>query len=120
MGGWSYLILGILFEVVGTFCLKLSHGFSNLMPSVFGFLFFAIAICFVTLSAKTLDVGIVYAVWAGAGIVLITLIGTLWFAEQLTWPKLLFILLILVGVVGLHQVSKEEIVEDQSHVNSVK
>lgn len=120
MGGWTLLMLGIVFEVAGTFCLKLSHGFSNLLPSVLCFAFFAVALSLITLSAKTLDVSIVYAVWSGVGIVLITLIGALWFAEQISLQKLFFIALIIAGVFGLHQVSTEAETTEPEHVHSVK
>lgn len=107
MSGWGYLALGILFEVAGTFCLKLSSGFVNLLPSVLCFVFFVIALSLINLSAKTLDISIVYAVWSGAGIVLITGLGVLFFTEPMSPGRLFFITLILVGVLGLHSVSNE-------------
>lgn len=107
MSGWSYLALGILFEVAGTFCLKLSSGFANLLPSVLCFVFFVIALSLINLSAKTLDISTVYAVWSGAGVVLITCLGVLYFDEQMSPGRLFFIALILVGVLGLHSISTE-------------
>lgn len=120
MGGWSLLMLGILFEVAGTYCLKLSHGFTNLLPSILCFGFFAIALSLITLSAKTLDISIVYAVWSGAGIVLITIIGAFFFAEHFTLQKFFFITLILVGVLGLHQISSETELPESEHVHSAE
>ncbi|MDO6563557.1 multidrug efflux SMR transporter [Amphritea sp. 1_MG-2023] len=112
MNGWILLLLGIVFETAGTTCIKLSNGFSHLLPSVLTFVFFAIALSLITLSAKTIDVSVVYAVWSGVGIMLISLIGTFYFAEQITLPKMLFIGLILIGVIGLHQVSHQPVETD--------
>lgn len=120
MNGWSLLMLGILFEVSGNYCLKLSDGFSNLLASIGCFAFFAIAIALITLSAKTLDVSIVYAIWSGVGVVLVTVIGALFFAEQITLTKLFFIALILVGVLGLHYVSPDQSKGEGQHVDSTQ
>ncbi|WP_370279521.1 multidrug efflux SMR transporter [Pontibacterium sp.] len=117
MTGWSLLMLGIVFEVAGTFCLKLSNGFSNITASVLCFAFFAVALSLITLSAKTLDVSIVYAVWSGVGIVLITLLGVLFFQEAISPGRIGFIVLILVGVLGLHHESNPEQPETE-HVHT--
>ena len=105
MSGWTFLLLGIAFEVAGTYCLKLSQGFSNLLPSVSCFLLFAVAISLIIMAAKSIDVSIVYAVWSGVGIVMVTTFGVLFFQEQITTSRLLFISLILIGVIGLHSAS---------------
>ena len=84
MSAWAFLILGIAFEVMGSFCLKLSHGFTNLLPSVFGFIFFIIALSLITISAKAIDNGVVYAVWSGVGIVIISVIGMSYFGEAIS------------------------------------
>ncbi|RTE66281.1 multidrug efflux SMR transporter [Amphritea opalescens] len=115
MNGWVLLLLGIVFETAGTTCIKLSDGFSHLLPSVLTFAFFSIALTLITLSAKTIDVSVVYAVWSGVGIMLISLIGTFYFAEPTTLPKLFFIALILIGVIGLHQVSHQSVETDNVH-----
>ncbi len=105
MNAWALLILGIVFEVMGSFCLKLSHGFTNLWPSLFGFVFFVIALSLITLSAKILDIGVVYAVWSGVGIVIISTIGMSYFGEAISIKKIACISLILIGVLGLHSES---------------
>ncbi|WP_027858195.1 DMT family transporter [Marinobacterium jannaschii] len=105
MSGWTFLLLGIAFEVAGTYCLKLSQGFSNLVPSVSCFVLFAVAISLIIMAAKTIDVSIVYAVWSGVGIVMVSTFGVLVFQEQISAARLLFIAMILIGVIGLHSVS---------------
>lgn len=120
MSGWTLLIIGIAFEVAGSLCLKLSHGFQNFVPTILCFFFFAIALSMINLSVKTLEISTAYAVWSGVGVVIITLIGAIWFAESVTFIKLVFISLILIGVFGLHQVSTKTPKSESDHVHSIK
>jgi len=102
MQSWLYLTGAILLEVAGTSCMKLSEGFSRLIPSVLIFIFYALSFVGLTIALKKIDVGIAYAVWAGIGTALIAVIGVLYFEETLTLVKALSILLIILGVVGLN------------------
>ncbi|MBE9059052.1 MULTISPECIES: multidrug efflux SMR transporter [Sphaerospermopsis] len=99
---WFYLIIAILFEVSGTICMKLSQEFTKLFPSVFIFVFYGLCLTFLTLSLRKLEVSIVYAVWAGLGTVLISIIGIVWFRESFTLMKFVSIVLIIVGVISLN------------------
>ncbi|NND83227.1 MAG: multidrug efflux SMR transporter [Gammaproteobacteria bacterium] len=112
MSPWTYLALGILFEVVGTSALKMSDGFTQWLPSSICILGFMTALYMLSQSVRTLDISVVYAIWCGAGIVLIALIGVFFFSEVLTPLKILFIALIVIGVVGLQVV--ERAAADQS------
>jgi small multidrug resistance pump len=99
---WIYLILGIVFEVSGTTCMKLSEGFSRLVPSIGMFVFYALCFTFLTLSFKRIEVSVAYAVWSGLGTALIASIGIGWFEESASPIKLISIVLILLGVIGLN------------------
>ena len=101
MSAWTYLAIGIVLEVIGTSCLKFSQGFSHLLPGIAGLVCFLFALICISLSVKTLELGVVYAIWSGCGIAIITLIGIFAFSESVSPQKLLFIGLILIGVVGL-------------------
>ena len=101
MSGWIYLFIAILFEAAGTTCMKLSNGFSAIIPSVLLFVFYMLSFYFMTLALKTVDISIAYAVWAGVGVALITLIGVFFFKENLNLIKVVSIILIVVGVIGL-------------------
>ena len=101
MNAWTYLIIGIFFETAGTTALKLSNGFSNLGPSLLCVVFFIISLYLVSLSVRSIDISVAYAVWSGVGVVMIALVGALYFQESLTPSKLMFIGLIVAGVVGL-------------------
>lgn len=96
-----YLVMAILFEVVGTTSMKLSYGFTKLGPSILLFIFYFLSFTFLTLSLKRLDVSLAYAIWSGLGTLLIALIGTFYFHEPMTMIKCVSLLFIIVGVVGL-------------------
>ena len=99
---WTILTAAILLEVSGTVSMKLSDGFSKLVPSVLIFVFYAASFALLTLALKKIDLSIAYAVWAGAGTALIAIIGILFFKEPATMIKGISIVLIIAGVVGLN------------------
>ena len=99
---WLYLILAILLEVSGTTCMKLSEGFTKLVPSILLFVFYTLSLGMLTLALKRIDVSVAYAVWSGVGTALIATIGVLWFREPATALKLVSLVLIIAGVVGLN------------------
>ncbi|MEL7451991.1 MAG: multidrug efflux SMR transporter [Pseudomonadota bacterium] len=101
MSGWIYLGIAILLEIVATTLLKLSDGFENY---VWGFSSIACySLCFFAMAPalKLLPVGTVYAIWSGIGIVAIVGIGAFFFDERLALIQYGYIILILVGAVGL-------------------
>jgi small multidrug resistance pump len=99
---WLYLALAILLEVSGTTCMKLSEGFTKVVPSILLFVFYTLSFAMLTLALKKLDVSIAYAVWSGVGTALIAAIGVLWFREPATALKFISLGLIIIGVVGLN------------------
>jgi len=78
--------------------MKLSDGFTKLLPSVLIFIFYGISFTAMTLSLKKLDLSLAYTVWAGAGVGLMTLVGVRLFHEELTLTKAAAFSLILAGV----------------------
>jgi small multidrug resistance pump len=102
MQSWLYLAGAILLEVAGTSCMKLSEGFTKLVPSILIFVFYILSFVGLTIALKKIDVSIAYAIWAGIGTALIAVIGIVYFKESLTPVKVLSILLIIAGVVGLN------------------
>ena len=102
MNYYYLLLLAIIFEVFGTTCMKLSEGFSKLLPSILIFVFYAISFTVFTFALKKLDVSIAYAIWAGLGTALITVIGIFWFKEPVNALKMASLVLVVVGVVGLN------------------
>ena len=68
---------------------------------------FILALIALSQSVKSLEIGVVYAIWSGVGITLITLIGLLFFHESISFAKLFFIALIVIGVIGLQLVTSD-------------
>ncbi|MBB6241221.1 SMR family transporter [Rhodanobacter sp. MP1X3] len=106
MNAWLTLSLAILAEVIGTSALKASEGFSRLLPSVVVVAGYGVAFYFLSLTLKHIPVGIAYAVWSGAGTVLITLIGVLAFRQKIDLAGMIGIALIIAGVLVLNLLSK--------------
>lgn len=109
MSAQLYLLIAIIAEVLGTSALKASAGFTKLGPSALVVTSYAVAFYCMSMSLKTMPVGIVYAVWAGMGIVLIALIGWLVFGQKLDTPAILGLGLIIAGVVILNTLSKTSV-----------
>lgn len=106
MKNWLFLGAAIVAEVVATSSLKASVGFTRLWPSVMVVIGYAVAFYFLALTLKAIPVGIAYAIWAGLGIVLITLIGWLVFGQKLDPAGLIGMGLIVAGVVVINLFSK--------------
>jgi small multidrug resistance pump len=103
---YFYLGLSILFEVIGTSALKESNSFTRLLPSLVTVIAYVASFFFFSLTLRTIPVGISYAVWAGLGIVLIALVGWLWFEQPLDAPALIGLSLIVGGVVVVNAFSE--------------
>jgi len=106
MMAWIYLLLAICFEVTGTTFMKLSEGLTKLHFAGLMLLFYIASLSFLSLSLKNIEVGVAYAVWSGFGIVLIGTIGIVFFGESISFLKLLFIGLIVIGAIGLNIITK--------------
>ncbi len=98
---WFYLAGAIALEAAGTTSMKLSDGFTKLVPSILIFLFYAASFVALTFALKGIDVSLAYAIWSGIGTVIIVTIGIVYFQEPATALKLVSIGLIVLGVVGL-------------------
>jgi len=103
--GWIYLAVAIVLEVAGTISMKYSGGFSKLLPSILMFLFYGISFTSLNLSLNYMKVSTVYATWSGIGIVLISAAGVFIFQEKLNLTTLIWIVVIIVGVIGLNMSS---------------
>lgn len=103
---WILLAMAVVFETIGTTSLKQAATSGNhIFTAIFALMF----ICSFALfwnALKGIDLSIAYAVWAGAGVVLISIFGMAVFKEEISLLKLIFIGFVLVGVVGLKLVSK--------------
>jgi len=102
MQHWLFLAGAIVFEVAGTVSMKLSEGFTKLIPSILVAVFYLISLAALTFALKKIDVSLAYAIWAGVGTALIAIVGVVYFKEPATMVKVISIALIIAGVVGLN------------------
>lgn len=96
---WLYLILAIILELFGTSMMKLSNGLTVLWPTIAMFAGYVLCFIFLSFALKTIDMSVAYAIWSAVGIVLIAIIGIVFFHENITFAKLAGILLIVTGVI---------------------
>ena len=103
---WLYLGIAIVAEVIATSTMKATEGFTRLWPSLAVAAGYLVAFYFLSLTLRTLPVGIAYAVWSGVGIALVSLIAWLAYGQTLDGPAIAGLVLILAGVVVLNGFSK--------------
>lgn len=99
--GWIYLISAILLEIFSTSMMKLSEGMTNLLPTIGMFAGYILCFFCLSLALKTIEMGVAYAIWCAVGIVLIALIGIVFFHETINTAKIIGLLLIVIGVFTL-------------------
>src|SRR5690606_5241860 len=95
---WAYLAIAIIAEVVATTALKASEGFTRIVPSLIVVAGYGIAFFLLSLTLRVIPVGVAYAIWSGAGIVLISLAGLAMFGQRLDAAAIIGICLIVAGV----------------------
>lgn len=105
---WIYLGVAGMFECGWAIGLKYSEGFTKLWPSVFTVTSMAISLLLLSLAVKTIPVGSAYAVWTGIGAAGVAVLGMVLFREPAHMMRILCILLIIAGVVGLKLTSMTE------------
>jgi len=99
--GWSYLFLAGLLEIAWAVGLKYTHGLTRLWPSVWTIAGMIASFWFLAIAVRTLPLGTAYAVWTGIGVIGTTALGMVLFDEPRDAVRLLCIVLIFSGIVGL-------------------
>lgn len=106
MQHWILLAIAIVSEVIATSCLKSAEGFTRLWPSLVVVVGYLLAFYLLSLTLKTIPVGIAYAIWSGVGIVLIALSGWLFLGQSLDIPAVIGLTLIIAGVMVINVFSQ--------------
>lgn len=101
MSSYWYLAGAIVAETIGTTALSQTQGFTRLVPSIIVAVAFSISFFLMSLALRTIPVGIAYAIWAGVGIVLITLLGWMFLGQKLDLIAFVGITMIIGGVVTI-------------------
>lgn len=98
---WIFLLLAIALENCGTTLMKLSNGFTKLLPSVGVFVTYFFCFYLFSLSLRKIPVSVAYAIWCAVGVVVISIIGIFFFKENVNAVKIVSIIFIVLGVIGL-------------------
>ncbi|MFC4654687.1 MULTISPECIES: quaternary ammonium compound efflux SMR transporter SugE [Rheinheimera] len=98
---WVLLIIAGLLEVGWAVGLKYTEGFSKFWPSVWTLLAMLLSISLLGLAMRDLPVGTAYAVWTGIGAVGTVIVGIFLLGDPASWPRLISITMILLGIIGL-------------------
>ena len=100
------LLLAILSEVIGTTALKLSDGFTKLVPSLVVVAGYGASFYLLSISLKVIPIGLAYAIWSGVGIVLTVIAGMIIWKESLDWARVTGIVLIILGILIINLFSR--------------
>jgi len=99
---WVIMSGAIFLEVLGTVCLKLAEGFTRLGPSLAIIPLYGGSLALLAIALKTLPVSTAYAVWSAVGTAIVAVIGIVYFREPVNTVKVASMVLVIVGVIGLH------------------
>ena len=103
---YIFLFGAIFFEVAGTMLLPISQNFTRIIPTLALATFYLAAFYLLTFVVNKLPIAIVYATWSGLGIFTIAILGYIFFKQTLTWPAILGLFLIIIGVILVNSFSK--------------
>lgn len=106
MKNWMFLSMAIVAEVIATSSLKASAEFTKFWPSVIVVVGYAIAFYFLSLTLRSIPVGIAYAVWSGLGVVLVSIVGWWLYNQTLDLASIIGMGLIIAGVLVINLFSK--------------
>ena len=102
MNPWVLLGFAIVIEVIGSNCIKASEGFSKPLPTVVSLIAFAVSLYLLSIITKSLQLGIVYAVWSGVGIVLTAVVAYCVFGQKPDIAGFIGMGLIILGVLVIN------------------
>ena len=101
MIAWIALIVAGIFEVIWAIGLKYSHGLTEIVPATVTLIGMIVSMALLSMAVRVIPVGTAYTVWVGIGTVGTAILGILLFKDPVTTLRLGFIILILLGVIGL-------------------
>ncbi|WP_026658733.1 DMT family transporter [Butyrivibrio sp. AC2005] len=104
---WIYLFIAGVLEITWAVTMKMSNGFTLLIPSIITGVGYIASAVFLSIALKQLPLGTAYAMWTGMGIVGTTMLGIFLFHEKLTVAQIICVILIVVGIAGLKILAKE-------------
>ena len=104
---WFYLFVAGALEITWAITMKMSDGFTILIPSIITGIGYIASAVFLSIALRQLPLGTAYAIWTGMGIVGTSVLGVFLFQEKLTLPQVVCVILIVVGIAGLKILAKD-------------
>lgn len=104
---WIYLLIAGILEITWAVTMKMSNGFTVLIPSIITGVGYIASAVFLAIALRQLPLGTAYAMWTGMGIVGTTILGVFLFQEKLTVPQVICVALIVFGIAGLKVLAKD-------------
>ena len=104
---WGYLFIAGALEITWAVTMKMSNGFTVLIPSIMTGVGYIASAVFLSIALRQLPLGTAYAMWTGMGIVGTTLLGVFLFREKLSVAQVICVMLIVVGILGLKLLAKD-------------
>lgn len=98
---WFYLLLAGLLEIIWAYTLKLSNGFTRIDMTAVTIVTALLSFILLSYAMKSLPLGTAYAIWTGIGIIGSFIIGILFLGESMHWLRILSVVLVVVGIIGL-------------------
>ena len=106
---YRYVVIAIVSEVAATTALSSAEGFTRILPSTVVVLGYCASFYYLSLCLQRVSIGVAYAIWAGAGIVLIAILGVVVHGQRLDLPAVVGMLFIVVGVVIMNSLSATQL-----------
>ncbi len=106
MSAYGWLGIAIVAEVIATSTMRATHGFTRPIPSIVTVAGYVVAFYCLSLALRTMPTGIAYAIWSGAGVVLVAGIAWAVQGQRLDWPAIIGMALIVAGVLVLNLFSR--------------
>lgn len=103
---WLYLVLAGALEVCWSLGLKYTDGFTKLVPSIFTIVTLALSMYMLAKASTEIPIGTAYPIWVGIGAIGAAIGGIFLFQEQATLPRIVFLILLIVSIIGLKMTSK--------------
>jgi len=98
----TILLIASVFEILWVIFLKYSNGFTNPLYSFLTIITAIASFVFLSMVIKNMQLGIAYSIWTGIGIIGTTIFGVLIFGDKITFMQIIFIVLIIIGILGLY------------------
>lgn len=107
--GWLYIFIASIFEISWAVGLKYSQGLTQIKETIFTITTMLLSFYFLSLSVKYIPLGTAYAMWTGIGVLGTTIYGILFFEEPKDTIRIIFLLLIVIGIIGLRLTYKSNV-----------